>query len=129
MRRLIPRRFERLYNFVDHNGGLLAFLIVVIASAIGMWQVRTLADNQNSEQSHRITQIKKLTTAIQQRAKETKRVADKNKATQVILCRIISVTLLDKPNLTVQELTLYTDLLQQLPACIPFNRSPGRSPR
>jgi hypothetical protein len=39
MRRLIPERFHRQYDWLDRNAGVLAFLFVVVAGAYGTWTV------------------------------------------------------------------------------------------
>lgn len=55
MKRLVPQRFHWLHDFLDRNGAITAFLIVLAISIFGLYQLRVQNDRTQkaAEQSAR----------------------------------------------------------------------------
>jgi len=119
MKRLIPQRFYRVRNFLDKHGALIAFLIVILAAALGIYQTRHIASQQNKEQQERIAQISALIARDSKLAKE-------NQRNQVTICKLVTGLVLNQPNLDQRLLTVLTQLLDENPQCSTFLPDEGR---
>jgi hypothetical protein len=119
MKRLIPQRFVKVRAFLDRHGALIAFFIVVIGAALGIWQTRQIADTQNQEQKERIAAVSAL---VKRDAKITK----DNQKLQILNCKLITGLVLNQPNLDPHLLNLLVQLLSELPKCEGTTERRGR---